>query len=194
MSNIDSLLLDDNEPSFPLDIVNVSSQVIWTLANESLSTKSFIDKISTINGTTNDNISGLDNFSTSSTPRLLKNNIISEVLDTSSAKTVTQRNSLSTKTAGIINRTLAEVTFSKPKPEVIDDAQLEIAQNVVIGACVVVVFLACVAIILRIVMPYIRPKLKQKKNFFDKDSDSTERKIRYVIMAHLPSTVVAICY
>ena len=190
MSNIDSLLLDDNEPSFPLDIVNVSSQVIWTLANESLSTKSFIDKISTINGTTNDNISGLDNFSTSSTPSLLKNNIITEVLDTSSAKTVTQLNSLSTKTAGIINRTLAEVTFSKPKPEVIDDTQLEIAQNVVIGACVVVVFLACVAIILRIVMPYIRPKLKQKKDYFDKDSDSTERKIRYVIRAHLPSAII----
>ena len=174
MSNVDSVLHTDSK-SLPLEIENISTQLIWTLANESLSPGRILDNRTTFNVTTN-NTTKSDYFSTTRNIILHINDLNSDSTETAIPKSDSDLDSVSTTTVKIIQNTLAEVTLSKP--EVLTDSGLGIAENVVIGACAVVVVLACLAILLRIVMPYVRPKLK-KNYFVDKDIDSSERKIRY---------------
>ena len=81
---------------------------------------------------------------------------------------------ISTTTFNFINDTIPEVKVSRP--EVPDETGLGTPEYVVIGACIIVLVLACLAIVLRIVMPIVRPKLKQKRDLLD--DDSSDRKSR----------------
>lgn len=165
MSTIESFLLTKSN-SLPSEIKNVSAQLIQTLTDQALSNRTFWDKSADVPKDIL-NTTSIDSFSTDRSIISKTKELISEsVEDTLDKSKLTILSDISTTTNNIIKTSVPEVTLSKP--EVLEDSGLGTAEHVVIGACILVVFLACVAIILRIVMPYIRPKLKQKKDLLDK--------------------------
>ena len=165
MSTIDSFLLTKSN-SLPSEIKNVSAQLIQTLTDQALSNRTFWDKSADVPKDIL-NTTSIDSFSTDRSIISKTKELISEsVEDTLDKSKLTILSDISTTTNNIIKTSVPEVTLSKP--EVLEDSGLGTAEHVVIGACILVVVLACVAIILRIVMPFIRPKLKQKKDLLDK--------------------------
>ena len=172
MSDEDDFLLTDTN-SLALEVKNVSAQIIRELASESVSARTHLDTNDTFSHSSVSN-SSFDS-STKDFDKFQPVDVISDRL-----KDILEQpkdfisDVNSTSVFNFINDTIPEVRVSRP--EVPDETGLGTPEYVVIGACIIVLVLACLAIVLRIVMPILRPKLKQKHDLLD--DDSSDRKSR----------------
>ena len=175
MSVGQDFLLTDTD-SLGLKVKNVSDRILRELASESDSSGTLLDTNRTF---LHDSVSA-NSFggSTKDFANFHSEDIISDRLKEIFEKSkdfISQSISTTTsETLNAINDTIPEVKVSRP--EVLQETGLGTPEYVVIGACIIVLVLACLAIFLRIVMPVIRPKLKQKRDLID--DDSSDRKIR----------------